>query len=1216
MCRSAPHVRMTSIEPTWQQSSAISEPPTDQLRAVVARVFLDVAPRTTSEVTTMNSRFFILGIAVAFACATSSTLHAQATPVISLDGQWLLATDPDNVGQSQQWWAAPRGEAKATKVPWIIQDAFPGYHGVAWYWREFDGPVNHHADGRTLLRFWQVDYKCDVWLNGTNVGSHEGGESVFVFDITDVVKPGEKNSLAVRVLNPIHEPIDGIVLNEVPHRNKALPYRSGSAWDQGGIWDSVEVLTVPPAWVEDLYVQPDWKTGAIHVQANIRHAGTKAQKAQLQLSVAPAASGETLQTITLEPQLDAGDTLAESTLQVVGHRLWNLDDPYLYRVTAKLTLETPQHESAGHEQSVRCGFRDFRLEDGYFRLNGKRLYLKCSHTGNCCPIGLEMPHDPDFLRRDLINQKMMRYNTIRFIAGVPKRYQLDLADELGLMVYAESYAAWCLADSPKMKERYNESVLGMVKRDRNHPSITIWGMLNETNDGPVFRHAVSALPELRKLDDTRLVLLNSGNWHIHGGGTAGIRVWRNNERDDPCVTFNETDHVIQALGITWQPGQMAFHPGLYGEYAVLRWTAPADDKIELAAAFKTIAERATTSMHVLHNGQPLFARMINLDGDGPACEYATTLDVQAGDTIDCACGWGNGNYGADTTALNIVLKNSAGQTWIADKEFSIKENPHGPWSYGMLKPGDKPDSTTFALFPFGKTEEKVGSVSNPGSNVWEDLLSDQHPYRRVPHTADVIHLLRTLDSSGLPLFISECGIGSAIDLMRTVGWYEQVGKPDVEDAQLYRSWRDQYLADWQRYRLHEVFGRPEDFFKQSMARMAGQRLMSVNAVRANPACIGHSITGTLDQGMTAEGIWTTFRELKPGTTDAIFDVWAPVRWCLFAEPLNVYRKQPVKLEAVLVNEDALAPGEYPVRLQVIGPNLTRVFEKTVTVQIADSGAKPEPPMVQAVFQEDVIVDGPPGKYRFLATFERGAVACGEEIEFSVDVAPDEMPAVEPEIVLMSSDTQLATWLTDHGIKNRPYRIGESTSREVILCCGQPTAEPAQLFPDLARRMARGSSVIFLTTDTYAQGSETTAWLPLKSKGSVSGIARWLYHSDEWCKQHPIFDAMQAGGVMDYGYYRELIPDVVFADMEPATDPVAGGINASWGYQSGLTLAVHEFGQGEFILNSLRIRENLGQVPQADRLLRNLLRFAGRKVSEPLADLPADFDAQLRAVGYP
>lgn len=1164
----------------------------------------------------MNQRAYLFSAVFALASTMLFMSVASATQPLSLDGQWLLAVDPENVGQTQQWWTSPRPEAKLTKVPWIIQDAFPGYHGVAWYWKEFEAPANPHAGGRTLLRFWQVDYKCDVWLNDTPVGSHEGGESVFVFDVTDVIKPGEKNRLAVRVLNPTHEPIDGIVLNEVPHRNKALPYRSGSAWNQGGIWDSVEVLTVPQAWIEDLFVRPNWKTGEIRIQANVRNAGPQSLDARLQLAVAPAATGETLCVSGENVSVKVGDTLVESTVKVEDHQLWELDAPYLYRVTARLCPSGELASGEIHEQSVRCGFRDFRLEDGFFRLNGKRIYLKCSHTGNCCPIGLEMPHDPDFLRRDLINQKMMRFNMIRFIAGVPKRYQLDLADEIGLMVYPEAYAAWCLADSPQMKRRYNESVFGMIKRDRNHPSITIWGLLNETNDGPVLRHAMSVLPEVRELDDSRLILLNSGNWHSHGGSTAGIRVWRQSERDNPCVTFNGTDHVIRALGITWQPGQMAFHPGQYGEYAVVRWTAPADESVEFSAAFKTIAERATTSVHVLHNGQPLFDSLINLDGQGPECQVAASMDVKPGDTIDCVCGWGNGNYGADTTALTVVVKNGEGRTWIADREFSIDDNPNGAWSYGMLAPGDRPDIATFARFSFGKTDESIGSVSNPGSVVWEDLLSDLHPYRRVPHTADVIHELRTLDGHGLPLFISECGIGSAIDLMRTVRWYEQAGKPDVEDAQLYRSWRDQYLADWQRFRLDEVFARPDDFFKESIARMAGQRLLSVNAVRANPSCIGHSITGTLDQGMTAEGLWTTFRELKPGTTDAIFDVWAPLRWCLFAEPLNVYRNAPVKLEAVLVNEDALSPGEYPVRLQVIGPHLTRVFDKTIKVQIADPGSQPEPPMVQPVFAEDVMIDGPPGTYRFLATFEQGAAACGEEIEFFVDVAPEEMPEVETETTLMSEDKQLAQWLTEHGIAHRPYQLGQQARREVILCSGRPTVGPAELFPDLARRIARGSSVIFLTTDTYAKDDQSTGWLPLKTKGNVSGIARWLYHADEWCKRHPIFEGMPAGGVMDYGYYRELIPDVVLADIEPVTDPVAGGINACWGYQSGLTVAIYRLGEGEFILNTLRIRENLGHVPQADRLLRNMLRFASRNISKPLTELPTEFDAQLRAVGYP
>jgi hypothetical protein len=331
--------------------------------------------------------------------------------------------------------------------------------------------------------------------------------------------------------------------------------------------------------------------------------------------------------------------------------------------------------------------------------------------------------------------------------------------------------------------------------------------------------------------------------------------------------------------------------------------------------------------------------------------------------------------------------------------------------------------------------------------------------------------------------------------------------------------------------------------------------------------------------------------------------------------VNIYRGTPVRLEAVLANEDALAPGEYPVHLQVIGPNLTRAFEKRLTVKIADPNSQPEPPMVQPVFSEDVVIDGPPGTWRFLATFEKGAAACGEEVRFFMDVSPEEMPKVPTEVVLLSPDAGLADWLTKRGIRHRPYAPGGQAGREVLLVAGKPTADPAAVFRDLAQRIARGSTVVFLTTDSYARGGQTTGWLPLQSKGSVSPIARWLYHSDEWARQHPIFEGLQAGGLMDYSYYRELIPEAVLMGIEPVAEPVAGGINASWGYQSGLMVAVCKLGAGEFILNTLRIRENLGKVPQAERLLRNMLRYAARDIAQPPADLPADLDEQLKAMGY-
>lgn len=1145
----------------------------------------------------------------------SLVIEGATNPTIiqSLNGEaWMLAPDPQNIGKEQNWFNAPVSEAKKTKVPWIIQDAFPGYHGVAWYWHDFTVPVNPHPRGRTLLRFWQVDYKADVWLNGRQVGTHEGGESPFTLDITGAVKPGEVNRLAVRVLNPTHQPIDGIVLNETAHRNKVLPYGPGSAWDQGGILDDVELLVAPAVRVTDVFVRPDWQTGDIRVQIGVDNAADPVT-GRLQCFVAPAAGGLTFLSARIDRAIPSGQSQIETHLHVDNPRLWDLSDPFLYRVTVRIGAEG---SDSFDEQSVRFGFRDFRVLNGAFRLNGKRIFLRSSHTGNCCPIGLEMPHDPDYLRRDLINAKFMRFNTIRFISGVAKRYQLDLCDEIGLMVYEESYAGWCMGYSPKFDARYDESVLGMIQRDRNHPSVVMWGLLNETPDGPVFQHAIGALGAVRELDDTRLVMLNSGRWNI-SYSVSGIAAWQNADRVDPCVNFNTTRETIRALGITWSPGQMAFHPGRDGEYAAVRWTAPADEKVEVAAVFSSIAERATTDVHVLHNGRAVYDGLINLKEAGREQKCSLPIEVRKGDRIDFVCGFGNGDYGADTTALAVTIKTSGGKTFDAAAEFSGVQNPNGVWSYGQLAPGLKPNAESFRLFPVGRIEKRQGMVSNPGSNAWEDILDDRHPYQRVPHTADIVRSLRTMSGTGsTPLFISEYGIGSACDLLRLVRLYEQAGKSEVEDARLYRSYRDQFLVDWERWKMSEAFDRPEDFFAQSNSRMAEQRLLGFNAIRSNPAVVGFSLTGTLDQGMTAEGLWTTFRELKPGTADAVFDGFAPLRWCLFVEPVHVYRNKPVHLEAVLANEDVLAAGDYPVTLQVVGPHQNRVFEKTITVKIPGRTAESadEPPLVLPVLAEDVVIDGAAGQYRFTATFQRGAAAAGESVVFYVD-DPASMPPVETEVVIWGDDPGLAQWLADRKIPSRSFSPAAPQTREVILVCGKaPAPGGAAAFRPLLERIARGSTAVFLCPEAFSDGKSNVAWLPLKNKGSLVGLPSWLYHKEDWTKKHPIFDGLPSPGLMDYTYYREIIPDNVFAGQDPPLEAVAGAINAAIGYSSGLLVAVYPFGEGRFVLNTLQIRQNLGTHPAAERLLRNMLRYAAAGSDKIPVPLPADFAEQLKSVG--
>ena len=217
------------------------------------------------------------------------------TQTISLNGNdWRIAIDSDNVGRQKEWFKTPPiPDSKQTPVPWVIQDIFHDYHGVAWYWREFDTPNNLHQGGHYLLKFHAVDYLADVWVNGKSVGSHEGSETPFELDITDNLKKGGKNLLVIRVLNPTYEPIEGIALKDTPSSLKHYPFTSNAVYNSGGITGDVELLMVPAIRISDVYVVPDWKTGKAKIQTTILNTHSGEISSSLSFKVSEARTGST-----------------------------------------------------------------------------------------------------------------------------------------------------------------------------------------------------------------------------------------------------------------------------------------------------------------------------------------------------------------------------------------------------------------------------------------------------------------------------------------------------------------------------------------------------------------------------------------------------------------------------------------------------------------------------------------------------------------------------------------------------------------------------------------------------------------------------------------------------------------------------------------------------------------------------------------------------------
>ena len=423
------------------------------------------------------------------------------------------------------------------------------------------------SGSKVLVHFaGSVDYLGDVWLNGQYLGGYEGGEGPFDLDATAALRPGVPNLLAVRVLDPTDDPIDGYLLKEVPHRNKTMSPDPGSSSNYGGILQPVELRAVPLARIVDAFVRPDPHSGQVPISLTLRNDTGQALTGRLIAEIGPASGEES----TLEMGLTTGLTLqpgeqsAEVSLTVNRPRLWELHDPFLYRVS--LRLET---EFAGalliDERRIRTGFRELRVEKGYFRLNGRRIYVRSSHTGSRFPFSAVFAGHPDQVRQDLVNAKAAGFNMVRFIWGMAAPEQLDFCDEIGLLVYQETYASWPMAPSPRLAERYDRSLTALALRDRNHPSFVIYGLLNETSYGPAFENAVKYLPRLRQLDRTRLVLLNSGRfdaqWNVgslsNPGGDTWEYLWG---AEGPGASFSAKTNVKYPLAYLSGAGDAHFYP--------------------------------------------------------------------------------------------------------------------------------------------------------------------------------------------------------------------------------------------------------------------------------------------------------------------------------------------------------------------------------------------------------------------------------------------------------------------------------------------------------------------------------------------------------------------------------------------------------------------------------------------------------------------------------
>ena len=365
-----------------------------------------------------------------------------------------------------------------------------GQHRGGWYRRHLQ-VAEQDLRGRVYVHFEGAAIVADVWANGTHLGQHRGAFTRFLFDLTPALHAGD-NVLAVRVDN---------VLTDCEH---CLPSGRGKQLYHlyGGLYRQAWLLKTPALHVDPtdhaasgLFLSGhDVSAAAARLDARVRVRNATAAARPLTVRVQVCdRDGRPAATLTSPLQVPAAasaDTTLSATLRAP--RLWSPADPHLYTVRA----EVLDGDTVVDAVTERTGLRDFAFRDGGFFLNGQPVLLRGVGKHQESEKSLSALGD-DELREDFANLKDLGVNIVRLAHYPHAPLAYSLADELGLMVWAENGHS----NQWKGDATGEEITREMVRQNGNHPSIVIWSAGNEAGFVRVNRYAGVIKDE----DPTRVV---------------------------------------------------------------------------------------------------------------------------------------------------------------------------------------------------------------------------------------------------------------------------------------------------------------------------------------------------------------------------------------------------------------------------------------------------------------------------------------------------------------------------------------------------------------------------------------------------------------------------------------------------------------------------------------------------------------------------------------
>ena len=478
-----------------------------------------------------------LGALAPLVCCLLLASSAHGSARHDLNGEWQFRVDADKSGEARGWTSRAPSDAESVQVPhtWNV-GRHDDYEGTAWYFRTFtasEGLLGRHVE----LNFGATFYRSRAWLNGVELGGHEGGHTAYSLDVTPHLR--RDNFLAVQIDNmPTASTIPGW----------ALRLRSGGNiwydwWHYGGIVRDVWLSASDRALVrrQQIRVKVEGSAAAVTDRVFLENFTRRPLAARLLVRAVPHGGGAAVASAEAKVILRTGAQEEALSLRIEGVRLWHFDRPNLYRM--EVELRDPQGallDSLGDT----FGARTLELRDRGLYLNGERVRLSGMTRHEDSPWeGLAETRGT--IRQDYDALKELHVTFTRPVHYPQHPDILDYCDRNGILLVPE-IPIWQFNEAqlsdPKVVALAQRMMREMIEQSYNHPSILGWSVCNEsetsTAGGRAYVRALKdmidgldpdrfvtyaddSLPALKRAEDSAASFVDFIMWNQYFGTWAG-----------------------------------------------------------------------------------------------------------------------------------------------------------------------------------------------------------------------------------------------------------------------------------------------------------------------------------------------------------------------------------------------------------------------------------------------------------------------------------------------------------------------------------------------------------------------------------------------------------------------------------------------------------------------------------------------------------------------